>query len=113
MAATTFALVRWATERRAGDHELTLGRVTDGRVLDPDAEPLVYRETDDMDGSSSGIDARRGEGPFVAVTQTRNDAAAQVLEVTLAEMRRLGAKPIPAAELEARATTSSSLEDNG
>ena len=56
-------------------------------------------------GSRSGIDARREAGPFVAVTQTRNDAAAQVLEVMLAEMRRLGAEPIPAAELEARRTS--------
>jgi zinc protease len=56
-------------------------------------------------GSNSGIDARRGQGPFVAVTQTRNDAAAQVLEVTLAEMRRLGAEPISVAELEARRTS--------
>ncbi|HET9426927.1 MAG TPA: pitrilysin family protein, partial [Allosphingosinicella sp.] len=56
-------------------------------------------------GSGSGIDARREPGPFVAMTQTRNDAAAQVLEVTLAEMRRLGAEPIPVAELDARRTS--------
>jgi flavin reductase (DIM6/NTAB) family NADH-FMN oxidoreductase RutF len=40
-------------EMVAGDHELTLGRVTDGRILDPDAEPLMYRDTGDMDGSSA------------------------------------------------------------
>jgi flavin reductase (DIM6/NTAB) family NADH-FMN oxidoreductase RutF len=38
---------------RAGDHELVLGRVADGRVLDPKAAPLTYAETGDMDGSSS------------------------------------------------------------
>jgi flavin reductase (DIM6/NTAB) family NADH-FMN oxidoreductase RutF len=38
---------------RAGDHELVLGRVADGRVLDPKATPLTYAETGDMDGSSS------------------------------------------------------------
>jgi flavin reductase (DIM6/NTAB) family NADH-FMN oxidoreductase RutF len=38
---------------RAGDHELVLGRVTDGRVLAPDAVPLTYAETGDMDGSSA------------------------------------------------------------
>jgi flavin reductase (DIM6/NTAB) family NADH-FMN oxidoreductase RutF len=36
----------------AGDHELVLGVVTDGRVLAPDAEPLAYADTGDMDGSS-------------------------------------------------------------
>jgi flavin reductase (DIM6/NTAB) family NADH-FMN oxidoreductase RutF len=38
---------------RAGDHELVLGRVTDGRVLAPGAVPLTYAETGDMDGSSA------------------------------------------------------------
>lgn len=37
----------------AGDHDLTLGRVTGGRVLDPDGTPLVYSDTRDMDGSSA------------------------------------------------------------
>jgi flavin reductase (DIM6/NTAB) family NADH-FMN oxidoreductase RutF len=36
----------------AGDHELVLGRVIDGRILDPAARPLTYAETGDMDGSS-------------------------------------------------------------
>ena len=53
-------------------------------------------------GSSSNLDARRLPGPFTATTQTRNDAAAQVLAITLAEMRRLGAEPLSAAELDAR-----------
>jgi len=53
-------------------------------------------------GSGSSIDARRRPGPFSASTQTRNDAAAQVLGLILAEMRRVGAEPIPAAELIAR-----------
>jgi flavin reductase (DIM6/NTAB) family NADH-FMN oxidoreductase RutF len=37
----------------AGDHELVLGRVVDGRILDPGGAPLVYAETGDMDGSSA------------------------------------------------------------
>lgn len=37
----------------AGDHELVLGLVTDGRILAPGAEPLGYAETGDMDGSSA------------------------------------------------------------
>lgn len=53
-------------------------------------------------GSGSSLDARRAPGPFVAVTQTRNDAAAEVLGLILAEMRRLGAEPIAPAELVAR-----------
>jgi flavin reductase (DIM6/NTAB) family NADH-FMN oxidoreductase RutF len=37
---------------RAGDHELVLGRVVDGRILDPGAAPLTYADTGDMDGSA-------------------------------------------------------------
>jgi len=37
----------------AGDHELVLGRVVDGRILDPGGAPLVYADTGDMDGSSA------------------------------------------------------------
>lgn len=36
----------------AGDHDLVLGRVVDGAILMPDATPLTYRATGDMDGSS-------------------------------------------------------------
>ena len=53
-------------------------------------------------GAGSGMEARREPGPFAASVQTRNDAAAQVLGLILTEMRRLGAEPIPAAELTAR-----------
>ena len=38
----------------------------------------------------------------MASTQTRNDAAAEVLGLMLGEMRRLGAEPITVAELTAR-----------
>jgi flavin reductase (DIM6/NTAB) family NADH-FMN oxidoreductase RutF len=37
----------------AGDHELVLGRVVDGAILDADAEPMTYVETADMDGISA------------------------------------------------------------
>jgi zinc protease len=53
-------------------------------------------------GSRSSLDARRAPGPFAAITQTRNDAAAEVLSLTLNEMRRRGAEPIAPTELEAR-----------
>ncbi|MBI4005994.1 MAG: flavin reductase [Gammaproteobacteria bacterium] len=36
----------------AGDHVLVIGRVVAGAVLDPDALPMCYRDTGDMDGSS-------------------------------------------------------------
>jgi len=55
-------------------------------------------------GAGSNIDARRMPGPFIATTQTRNDAAPEVLGLILAEMRRLGAEPIPASEIDVRRT---------
>ena len=36
-----------------GDHELVVGRVVEGRVLDANAVPMAYAETGDMDGSSA------------------------------------------------------------
>lgn len=53
-------------------------------------------------GSRSDLDARRAPGPILAVTQTRNDAAGEVLALTLAEMRRLGVEAVAAADLTAR-----------
>jgi flavin reductase (DIM6/NTAB) family NADH-FMN oxidoreductase RutF len=41
-----------AGRHRAGDHELVLGRVVDGKILDPGATPLTYGDTGDMDGST-------------------------------------------------------------
>jgi flavin reductase (DIM6/NTAB) family NADH-FMN oxidoreductase RutF len=41
-----------AGRHRAGDHELVLGRVVGGEVLDPGATPLTYADTGDMDGSA-------------------------------------------------------------
>jgi flavin reductase (DIM6/NTAB) family NADH-FMN oxidoreductase RutF len=38
---------------RAGDHELVLGRVVDGKVLDPRGIPLTYAQTGEMDGSAA------------------------------------------------------------
>ena len=37
----------------AGDHELVIGLVVGGRVLDPNAVTMLYAETGDMDGSSA------------------------------------------------------------
>jgi flavin reductase (DIM6/NTAB) family NADH-FMN oxidoreductase RutF len=38
---------------QAGDHELVVGRVFEGRILDADAVPMTYAETGDMDGSNA------------------------------------------------------------
>lgn len=37
----------------AGDHRLVIAAVVDGDLLAPDAEPLLYAHTGDMDGSAS------------------------------------------------------------
>ena len=42
----------------AGDHELMLGRVVDGGIIDPNGVPMTYRETGDMDRSSTLYPAR-------------------------------------------------------
>ena len=41
------------SEHPAGDHALVLGKVIHGKLLDSQAEPMCYRETDQMDGSST------------------------------------------------------------
>ena len=40
-------------EHPAGDHMLVLGKVTGGKLLDSEAEPMSYRETGAMDGAST------------------------------------------------------------
>jgi flavin reductase (DIM6/NTAB) family NADH-FMN oxidoreductase RutF len=42
----------------AGDHEIVVGRVIDGRILAPNATPMSYAETGDMDGSNALYPAR-------------------------------------------------------
>jgi zinc protease len=53
-------------------------------------------------GARATLSARQAPGSLVASAQTRNDAVPQVVELMAAELSRLGAEPIPAAELEAR-----------
>ncbi len=53
-------------------------------------------------GAGSSLDARRGIGPFVAQVQTKNESAPEVVDLVLAEMRRLGAGPASPEELAAR-----------
>jgi flavin reductase (DIM6/NTAB) family NADH-FMN oxidoreductase RutF len=42
----------------AGDHELVVGRVEGGAILDAETAPLAYAETGDMDGSGALYPAR-------------------------------------------------------
>lgn len=49
-----------AGEHPAGDHVLALGRVVDGALVQPEAEPLTYRDTGDMDGASAIFPDRFG-----------------------------------------------------
>jgi flavin reductase (DIM6/NTAB) family NADH-FMN oxidoreductase RutF len=44
---------RVAGSMPAGDHEIILGRVANGELLDPEATILAYGDTGDMDGSSA------------------------------------------------------------
>jgi flavin reductase (DIM6/NTAB) family NADH-FMN oxidoreductase RutF len=37
----------------AGDHNIVLGRVAGGRIIDRAADPMLYAETGDTDGSSA------------------------------------------------------------
>jgi len=53
-------------------------------------------------GAGSGLQARMAPGPIIASAQTRNDAAVQVYELIRAEIVRIGAEPVPEAELTAR-----------
>ncbi|MFO1414886.1 MAG: pitrilysin family protein [Burkholderiales bacterium] len=53
-------------------------------------------------GVGSALDARRAGGLFTIGAQTRNAAAPELIEVTLAELARAGAAPPPASEVEAR-----------
>jgi flavin reductase (DIM6/NTAB) family NADH-FMN oxidoreductase RutF len=51
--ADAVAWLECTLERRfpAGDHELVLGRPVAGELLAPDAPPLLYSDTGDLDGS--------------------------------------------------------------
>lgn len=53
-------------------------------------------------GASSQLDTRRNVGPFVASAQTRNQSAAQVADLLLAEVSRLASASVPDIELNPR-----------
>ena len=51
-AAAAYLECRVAGSMRAGDHEIVLGEVVAGDVIDDTAELMTYAEIDDLDGSS-------------------------------------------------------------
>lgn len=53
-------------------------------------------------GAGSSVAARRQLGPISASTQTKNPSAAEVVALIVAEMKRIGTEPAPAAELDTR-----------
>lgn len=53
-------------------------------------------------GAGSALDARKDSGVVSASTQTKNPTAPEVVRLIVAEMKRLGSEPVPAAELETR-----------
>ena len=53
-------------------------------------------------GAGSSLSAGRKAGTMVAAVQTKNASAPEVLGLILDEMKRLGAEPIPAAEMGTR-----------
>ena len=53
-------------------------------------------------GAGSSLQARRLAGPVAASTQTKNDTADEVVTLIVEQMRRIGAEPVPAAEMATR-----------
>ena len=50
--AAAYLECRVTSRHAAGDHELVLAQVVGGRVLAPEATPMTYAETGDLDGSA-------------------------------------------------------------
>lgn len=56
-------------------------------------------------GAHSRLDTRRDAGQWIALVQTKNPSAAQVVELTVHEFHRLADELVPARELDARKAT--------
>lgn len=56
-------------------------------------------------GAGSSLSARRDPGAISARTQTKNPTAPETIAIMIAEMKRLGAEPVAASELEPRKAT--------
>jgi zinc protease len=69
-------------------------------------------------GARSSLDARRDVGPFMAITQTKNESAAEVAKLMEIELKRLKSEPVQGEELKSRQAVltgsyARSLETNG
>jgi zinc protease len=53
-------------------------------------------------GARSSLDARRDTGPFTASAQTKNESAAEVAKLVMAELKRLATDPVQGEELRSR-----------
>ncbi len=53
-------------------------------------------------GAHSSLDVRRQTGPFSAMAQTKNESAAEVAKLLVAEMKRLVDEPVQGEELKSR-----------
>lgn len=53
-------------------------------------------------GAGSALEVRRNAGPFVAVTQTKNESGAEVASILMTELNRLATASIPDTELTPR-----------
>ena len=53
-------------------------------------------------GASSSLDVRRDVGPFIAVTQTKNESGAEVASLIMTELTRLSSEAVADAELTPR-----------
>ncbi|HJT81794.1 MAG TPA: pitrilysin family protein, partial [Chthoniobacterales bacterium] len=53
-------------------------------------------------GAHSSLDVRRQVGPFSALAQTKNESAAEVARLLIAEMKRLVDEPVKGEELKSR-----------
>jgi zinc protease len=53
-------------------------------------------------GAASALEVRRSAGPFVAVTQTKNESGAEVASLLLTELARMSSASIPDTELTPR-----------
>jgi zinc protease len=93
-----------ATPSRRND-DYYIGQVANG-ILGGGFSARLNREIRIKRGLSYGCGSRlsayRGAGMFGAATQTKNESAAEVIEVIRAELSRLGKELVPEAEFSAR-----------
>jgi zinc protease len=86
-------------------HPLELANAVLGGGYSARLNRLIRIERGLSYGAGSSLGARRDEGLVVASTQTRNDAAAEVVALMLGEFARIGAEATPDADIAPRVAT--------